>query len=677
VSGAATAERGLPLPASAAGPAGTRAAVARAPAWLPPALLALVAALLRLPGLGSVRVDPFYDAAVRSMGTSWHAFLTGAIDPSAGVAVDKPPVDLWLQVASTRLLGFTPTALHLPEALGGVAAVVALYDLLRVLFGRGPAIAGALALAVLPMAVITARSDTMDSVMAALVVGAAALTARAARDDRPGLLLAAGAVLGLAFEVKLFEALVGAPALAALWWVGARAPRRRRAAALAGAGAVFVAVALAWLVALPVLGGPHRPWAFGSTNGSAWNATFVYDGLDRLRGLPAAHTAPQARAPGRAPLTARQARARTLALHRRAAALDHRPADAGPTRLFSSRAHLGRRIGIALAAALAAFGLALWAGVPRDLDRIGRAGWWALGGWLATGLVLFSAQGTLKPRYLEAFDPAVAAILGAGVVLAGRRLVRGANGGRGAPGGRGGDPRPAGPARPAAARLGAAALLVALLAGPAVVSVQAAAARTEDAGAPGALPAGRLARLSAYLQAHRDGARYETASVAVGKAASLIARDGQPVLVLTTTQGRALTSVASLARAVRSGHVRSALVGAACTPSSADRATGCSPQARWIRAHGADVSRAAGQPHPGLVYALGARAAALRARPLRPGRPPALSAGRRTRSARSAASTRTRRRHRGRPRRASRARHRRCGRARPSCRGHSRSSAAR
>jgi 4-amino-4-deoxy-L-arabinose transferase-like glycosyltransferase len=84
-----------------------------------------------------VAVNPFYDAAVRSMGTSWHAFLTGAIDPSASIAIDKPPVDLWLQVASTRLLGFTPIALHLPEALGGILAVLALYDLLRVLFG-GP-----------------------------------------------------------------------------------------------------------------------------------------------------------------------------------------------------------------------------------------------------------------------------------------------------------------------------------------------------------------------------------------------------------------------------------------------------------------------------------------------------------------------------------------------------------
>src|SRR5689334_13454567 len=74
--------------------AATVAARTRAAAWLPPACVALLAAALRLPGLGSIRVDPFYDAAVRTMGGSWHAFLTGAIDPSGRVAVDKPPVDL-------------------------------------------------------------------------------------------------------------------------------------------------------------------------------------------------------------------------------------------------------------------------------------------------------------------------------------------------------------------------------------------------------------------------------------------------------------------------------------------------------------------------------------------------------------------------------------------------------
>jgi 4-amino-4-deoxy-L-arabinose transferase-like glycosyltransferase len=604
-------------------PVAASATVGRAPAWLPPVLVALVAGALRLPGLGSMRLNPFYDAAVRSMGMSWHAFLTGAIDPSARVAVDKPPVDLWLQVASTKLLGFTPTALHLPEALGGVVAVLALYDLLGVLFGRGAALAGALALAVLPMAVITARSDTMDSVMAALVVVAWALTARAARDDRPALLLAAGAALGLAFEVKLFEALISLPALAALWWFGAPAPRRRRAAALGGAAGALTVVALAWLVALSALGGQHRPWAFGSSNGSAWEATFVYDGLDRLRGLPAAHTAPRVHVAGRAPLTARQARARTLALQRRAAALDHRPADPGPTRLFASRAHLGRRLGLVLGPALIVLALVAVAGLPRGLGRTARAGWWALGGWLVTGTLLFSAQGTLKPRYLEAFNPAIAAVLGAGVVLLARRA--GARSGR-----------------PAAARIGAVTVLVALLAGPAFVAAQAASARTEDAGAPGALPSGRLGALSGYLLRHRDGARYEAASVAVGKAASLIAHDGLPVLVLTTTQARPLVTVGALARAVAAGEVRYALVGAACSPSSADRVTGCSPAARWIRTHGVDVSRAAGQPHPGLVYALG--------------RDRLPTGGRRTGSARSAASRRSRVAGRGRPRRASRAR---------------------
>jgi 4-amino-4-deoxy-L-arabinose transferase-like glycosyltransferase len=69
------------------------------------------------------------------MGSSWHAFLVGAFNPNATVAIDKPPVDLWLQVASTKLFGFTHFALLLPEALASTVAVVLLYDLVRRGFG--------------------------------------------------------------------------------------------------------------------------------------------------------------------------------------------------------------------------------------------------------------------------------------------------------------------------------------------------------------------------------------------------------------------------------------------------------------------------------------------------------------------------------------------------------------
>src|SRR5262249_58729218 len=117
--------------------------------------------------------NPYYDAAVRSMGTSWAAFFSGAFEPGRRVAIDKPPVDLWLQVASTRIFGFGTVPLLVPEALGGIALVAAVMWLLRGLFGRPAALAGGLALAVLPSAVIVARSDTMDAVMAALATAGA------------------------------------------------------------------------------------------------------------------------------------------------------------------------------------------------------------------------------------------------------------------------------------------------------------------------------------------------------------------------------------------------------------------------------------------------------------------------------------------------------------------------
>jgi hypothetical protein len=152
-----------------------------------------------------------------------------------------------------------------------------------------------------------------------------------------------------------------------------------------------------------------------------------------------------------------------------------------------------------------------------------------------------------------------------------------------------------------------------VLTAPLVTSVAAVAGHVQDSGSPGALPRARLEKLTAYLRARQGSAHYEAASVAVAKGGAVIARDGRPVLLLTSAWGRPLVDTHELARLVRAGEVREALVGSNCTPVSGDRWAGCSAAAAWIRAHGVDVSRAAGQPHPGLVYALGAEARRARA----------------------------------------------------------------
>ena len=41
--------------------------------------------------------NEYYSGAVRSMASSWHAFLYGALDSAGVMTVDKPPVALWVQ----------------------------------------------------------------------------------------------------------------------------------------------------------------------------------------------------------------------------------------------------------------------------------------------------------------------------------------------------------------------------------------------------------------------------------------------------------------------------------------------------------------------------------------------------------------------------------------------------
>ena len=219
------------------------------------------------------------------MGLSWHNFFFGAFEPGGSVSIDKPPVDLWLQVASVKLFGFTSTTLKLPEAFAGIAAVPLLFAAVRRMWSVPAGIAAATAMAVLPVEVITSRSDTMDAVMMALIVLALLLIVCARRDRQQR--LAAGRRGRARPGVRRQAARV---ARGAAGTRGARLPRaagQPAADACCRSGwrrAVYVVVALAWLTATLIAPAHDRPYAIGSTNGSAWNAAFVFNGTDRLGG---------------------------------------------------------------------------------------------------------------------------------------------------------------------------------------------------------------------------------------------------------------------------------------------------------------------------------------------------------------------------------------------------------
>jgi len=283
----------------------------------------------------------------------------------------------------------------------------------------------------------------------ALIVLALWLLVRACETGGYGWLLAGAAALGVAFDVKLLESLVALPGLALLAYLGMAGPsRQRRLLRMLGAGTVYVVVALAWLSATLLYPADERPYAIGSTNGSAWNAAFVFNGTDRLAGKS---IEPQTvYQPGKHYPVATQSER------------DHIPiVPPSPTRLLARIGPLsGERLGLELLVALLlgipALGAAVGGDVRRaragagpdtgseedtTVDRSPPPGGTAearppFGGtaeaqarmrrgvaaglivWTATGIALFSDMTRLHPRYVEGFMPAVAALLGIGVARA-------------------------------------------------------------------------------------------------------------------------------------------------------------------------------------------------------------------------------------------------------------------
>ena len=546
----------------------------------------ILAGALRLWSLNRAPSNPFYDAAVRSMGLSWHNFIFGAIDPGAAVSIDKPPADLWLQVASIKLLGFNRFALHLPEALGGSIAVALLYAAIRAVWGRTAGLLAALSLAVLPLSVLTSRSDTMDSVMAALLIASLWASVRALQTRRATWVLAAAALVGVAFNVKLSEALIPLPGLVVLWWM-APAPRLR-IAVLAGAAATLALVGMVWIVGASLTPIGHRPYPIGSKTGSIYRVVFVYNGLDRLRGAPQLGPTD--------------------------------PTTPGPLRLLGPRADYNQLIGTELIAALTlALGLGLLAARRRAPDegsppeaptaippsvapdasdptgvagaehrRVARSTAVGLGLWLLVALVLFSVMGHLQTRYLEAGTPAVAAALGvsaagllararqrddarivlaAALALAGLYALTAATDSLG---------RAAGGLDLALAlallagavgrrrtwtRSTSLSVLtgLALLAAPVRFSLD-----LIDRHSGNAPQVGSGAQYGPYLHAHRGGAPYEVASSDPLGVVGLIAADDQPVLILNDVKGP-LVRLATLKQIVGRGAVRYVLLAHPCT----------------------------------------------------------------------------------------------------------------
>ncbi len=384
-------------------PAPVTAAVGSARVQLA-ALLSLTA-VLNLWALGrNGWANTYYSAAVRSMSSSWHDFLFGAMDRTGVMTVDKPPLALWVQALSVRVFGYHPLSMLVPQALMGVASVALVYDLVRRRFGRLGGFVAGLALALTPITVGISRHNNPDALLVLCCVAAVWCAVRALEGGRHSVrwLVLAGVCVGLGFETKMAVALMVVPGIVAAWlWIAPHG-RLRALGELGLGGLAMVVVGGAWPALMELTPAADRPWVSGTSNNTVWQLISEYNGAGRLDGQTGGPGGMGGNMFGGTP---------------------------GPLRLLNSA--LGGQAGWLLGFALVSAVAILVASRLRRGDE--RSGWLiAVGGSLLVVALVFSeAKGIFHPYYVSLLAPFAAALTGAGVaqLRSGGRRRAGAGGG--------------------------------------------------------------------------------------------------------------------------------------------------------------------------------------------------------------------------------------------------------
>jgi hypothetical protein len=143
---------------------------------------------------------------------------------------------------------------------------------------------------------------------------------------------------------------------------------------------------------------------------------------------------------------------------------------------------------------------------------------------------------------------------------------------------------------------------VAVLAVPVAASIANVRRQTTDSGFPGRIGPRNAARISAFLQSHRHGARYEFAAGEAANASSIIVRDAQPVLELQTLAYHQIVSARRLRTDVARGRVRYMVLERRPTP--CPHPVYGPPVLRWAMTHSRDITRTVGIKGCGMLYEL-------------------------------------------------------------------------
>jgi 4-amino-4-deoxy-L-arabinose transferase-like glycosyltransferase len=329
----------------------------------------------------------YYAAAIKSMLLSWHNVFFASFDPAGFLALDKPPLGFWMQVLSARLFGYSVFAILLPGALAGVLAVVLMFHLVRRVFGPLAGLIAALVLAISPISIVTSRNNIVDGMLVLTVLLATWMVSKATETGRLCWLCLCVILLGLGFNIKFLQAYMVIPAFGPVYWFGTPISTKTKLCHFAVALGILLLVSLCWVTIVDLTPANQRPYIDSITSDSELDLAFGYNGTFRLTADNNIinNWSWEIGRPGVARFFEQPVAGQCSWLL--------------PLALFSLLVLLNRHKGRRLSFSRQSQALVIW------------------GTWLFTMLVFFSNAHFFHLYYLSMLAPAIAALVGPGVVM--------------------------------------------------------------------------------------------------------------------------------------------------------------------------------------------------------------------------------------------------------------------
>ncbi len=258
--------------------------------WEIPALsgvLVLAAVIYLVSMSNNAYGNGFYAAAVQAGTHSWKAFFFGSLDGGNFISVDKPPLFLWVMEIFTRVLGFHPWSMILPDVLEGVASIGLLYATVRRWFSAKSALIAAIVMMLTPVGAMMFGYNNPEALLTLLLVASVYAFFRSIEGHHSLLWLSiSGILIGLGFNTKMLQALLILPILVAVYLYAAPFALKRRLKNLAIVAIPTAVVGLWWSVIVWLTPAASRPYIGSSGNNSIWSLIFGYNGFGRLLGGP-------------------------------------------------------------------------------------------------------------------------------------------------------------------------------------------------------------------------------------------------------------------------------------------------------------------------------------------------------------------------------------------------------